>query len=308
MTDTTWLEPDEGRPQRDRRRLRLAALAVIPWLIVAGLLVLPRTAAEPEPTEPTDGGPTDTATSPPETGRAPTPEDPHNRVEAADPPLDEDTAPSAPSLPEAVEIRGRWRLHAGVEEAASVGLVVARAALTGVAPVLEIDGVTADGPDRYAEHLVVEAVEQTGIDAMTVTVVAIVLTTGDELGAEVARLAVPITLDDDGAHPAGPPWQLPAPSLTPRPPQLDPVDDPQQHQWAAEALDAAGLTELELASLLAAEGGPAAAVTRSADGTQQTVWLRRHLDGFVVAGVPLARARTDAPPHEASTPAEGATP
>ena len=187
VSDTTWLEPDDERPQRDRRRLRLAALAVIPWLIVAGLLVLPRTTAGPDAAdeetagvhaEHADGQPADAAD-----GTAATPagrQDPAPPAEAGR--IDDGVRSSpggvspsagASSLPEAVEIRGRWRLHAGVEEAASLGLVVARAALTGLAPVLTVDGVSAGGHDRYAEHLVVEAVEQTGVEAVTVTVVAI---------------------------------------------------------------------------------------------------------------------------------------
>lgn len=296
MDETNWLEPDDGRPTRDKRRLRLAVLAVIPWLVVAGLLVAPRTADAPDPDDRAASEPANSAGVDDPADRAPradggSPVGDGPLVDAGPVPhgADDATSPPAPTVLDAVEIRGRWRMEPGVEEAASLGLVVARAALTGIAPVLAIEGIEAAGSDRYAEHLIVEAVEHTGSDAMTVTVLAIVLTTGDELAAEVVRLAVPVTLDGDGAHPAGAPWQLPAPTLTPRPPELDPLDDPDTELRAAEALAAAGLEELELTSVLAAEHGPAVAVASSADGGQQTVWLRRHLDGFVVAGTPLTR-------------------
>lgn len=299
MDDTNWLEPDDDRPTRDRRRRRLAVLALIPWLVVVGLLVIPRTGAGTDPADPASSDPASTAgagvhdpgdsahhtDARPPAGDGPVPDAGPIPPEATDA-----TSATAPDVIEAVEVRGRWRLTPGVEEAASLGVVVARAALTGVAPVLAIDGVPTAGSGRYAEHLVVEAVEHTGSDAVTVTVLAIVLTTGEELAAEVVRLAVPVTLDGDGAHPAGSPWQLPAPSLTPRPPELEPLEDTDEQLQVAEALTAAGLEELELTSVLAAEGGPTVALTRSTDGEQHTVWLRRHLDGFVVAGTPLARS------------------
>lgn len=194
----------------------------------------------------------------------------------------------------AVEYHGPWRSTAGVEEAAALAVVVARGWLTDVDPRLHLDELTPVGTGRYVEHLVVEAVEVPAPEHAVVTLLAVLLDGDDELVARVRRLGVPIAFGRDGAQPGGEPWWLPGPSLTARPPTTTPVDDPQELLAASEALAAAGYTDVALDRLERTDG-PAALATvaaRTPDGEQVdgTVWLRWHVDRYVVAGLALTRA------------------
>ena len=307
-----WLDEDHDRP-RQRRRAGLAVLAAVPWLAVAGLLVVPQLTAEQDvppghdaatPSDPvgdaapeaTDTAPPPEADGPPDHGAdgppngAPSPTDPD-----ADGGLTEDPSTSSepPPADDPVialeELRGRWRVEPGVEEAASLAVMVARAALTGLDPPLAIDGVTPAADGSYAEHLTVEAVERTAGSAVTVTVLALVLEDDEQLAARVRRLAVPVALDADGPRPVGSPWELPPPELEPVEPDLETVDDADTQVAVAEALADAGLRDVEVLRLATAEGWPMVAHVRDPDrDADATVWLRRHLDGFVVAGTPLS--------------------
>jgi hypothetical protein len=204
-----------------------------------------------------------------------------------------------------VEQRGRWRVAAGTEEAAAMAVVVARAWLTDLDPRLTLDAIPPAGAGRYVEHLVVEAVEVPLDGHAVVTLLAVLLASeadGDDLVAQVRRLAVPVAFDGDGARPGGSPWWLPGPSLEARPPTVTPVDDPDERLAAAEALVAAGYDEVSL-ERLERTAGPAVLATVSArtpDGEpiDGTVWLRRHVERYVVAGTVLARA--DGPAREAT--------
>ncbi|MFP4311169.1 MAG: hypothetical protein ACLFS9_04200 [Nitriliruptoraceae bacterium] len=197
---------------------------------------------------------------------------------------------------EVAELRGRWRVAPGSEEAASLAVVVARAWLTGFGPALELEGVTApappsEGSHSYAEHLIVEAVEATSPDTEVVTVLAVVLheQPGADPAVTVERLAVPIAWEEDRPHPAGPPWPLPGPRLDARPPALQPVMEEGVWDRANAALAQAGLGALRLTAVRTAPRGPL--VATATDGTQEhEIWLRHHLDGYVVAGSTLQGA------------------
>jgi hypothetical protein len=309
VQDETWLD-DEEPTRRTSRRVGLTVLAACPWLLVAALLLGPSwyggsQEARPEQHEATDaadherGGDgvidgdvaeTDDAGGADGAGGAEGELGGADGRSAAPEQAVSDAPHGAPGEDgmdqlQLEEMRGRWRLGPDVEEAASLGVVVARAALTGVEPPLEIEDVGPAPPDAYAEHLVVEAVERTERDATVVTVLAVVLEGEEELTTDVRRLAVPIRLEATGPRPAGAPWELPPPELAPRPAELDPLDDPTAELVAAEALERAGLDDLELLALHTTEGWPVVAEVRDPeDDATSTVWLRRHLDGFVVAG------------------------
>lgn len=308
-----WLDEDHDRP-RSRRRTGLAVLAAVPWLVVAGLLVVPQLttdrATPPEhgdatPADPHDDGAPETADARPRQDADDDADDdpdpggvPRDDTARTDPdetaptPEDPSTSPGAAATDDPVlaleELRGRWRVEPGVEEAASLAVMVARAALTGLDPPLVIDGVTPASEDSYAEHLTVEAVEHTAGSAVTVTILALVLEDDEQLTARIRRVAVPVAMDGDGPRPAGSPWELPPPDLDPLEPDLEPVDDADLQLAAAEALADAGLEDVEVARLATADGWPVVAHIRDPDrDADATVWLRRHLDGFVVAGTPL---------------------
>ena len=324
-----WLDEDHDRP-RSRRRTGLALLAAVPWLVVAGLLVVPQLTADPDttpehdeaaPSHPPDapapsepaGDPADEAPDPADEADPPTEPDadapPSGDLDAQPDASDRDTddpstSPGAPSTDDPVlaleELRGRWRVEPGLEEAASLAVMVARAALTGLDPPLAIEGVTAAADGSYAEHLTVEAVEHTSASAATVTILALVLEDDGQLAASVRRLAVPIAMDTDGPRPAGPPWELPPPDLDAVEPDVATVDDADLHLAAAEALADAGLPDVEVVRLATAEGWPMVAHVRDPEGdADATVWLRRHLDGFVVAGTPLPDGDEDREPEAA---------
>jgi hypothetical protein len=193
-----------------------------------------------------------------------------------------------------LEQRGRWRVEAGAEEAAALAVVVARAWLTDHEPRLAIADLATPEVGRYAEHLVVEAVEATAPELTVVTLLAVLLDGQDELTATVRRVAVPIAVDARGAQPAGAPWWLPSPDLTPAAPPVRPIEDAAELLTAVGALEAAGYEQVQL-DRLEDLGGTAAIATvtaRTPDGERVDgpVVLRRHVDRYVVAGDVLARA------------------
>lgn len=309
MPEVEWIDHPDGTGRVRRARPLLLIAASLPWLLVAGLLLLPgrgtpgqdRPAVDqdratlesldpdpgaPDPgapapvsRDPDDGDPDDGATRP--SGTPPTTSAPPDGGPGRSPDL------------EVTERRGRWRVEPGIEEAAALAVVVARAWLTGLEPVLAVDGVAPAEPDGYAEHLVVEAVEQPGTDAAVVTVVGIVLG-GDDLEARVRRVAVPVSLRSDGPRIAGRPWELPAPSLEIDEPERRRIDDPDERLAASEALLAAGIGEHALVALHDTPGWPVIAEVQ-VDGSASTssVWLRRHLDGFVVSGTTVSAVDED---------------
>ena len=303
MRELDWFdgpEQEDERPAPTRRRWLLPLMAV-PWLVVAALLVLPgRVGPENGASVPTTAaGPQ----QPPATADAVGSErdDPpaHTHLDehpaattAAPPPASDPRAGAPPEQPtvtlELEELRGRWRVGPGSEEEAALAVVIARAWLTGLGPRLELEGASPD-PTGYAEHLVVEAVEHPSPRTTVVTLLAVLLQDPEDTDAtvEVRRLAVPLTTDGAAPRPAGAPWPLPAPTLAQAEIDLRPLDDPTAARAADTALAVAGLGELAVTDLRTAEGWPV--VARASDGEREhTIWLRPHLDGFVVAGSTLA--------------------
>jgi len=303
MRELDWFdgpERDDERPSPTRRRWLLPLMAV-PWLVVVALLVLPGRAGpdaqSPPPTttaapeqvpnlaDAQGAGSEDRAVAGPADGEgaATTP---------APPPTPDDGVGAARELPavtlELEELRGRWRVGPGSEEAAALAVVIARAWLTGLGPRLELEGASPD-PTGYAEHLVVEAVEHPSPRTTVVTLLAVLLSDPQDADAavEVRRLAVPLTTDGGAPRPAGAPWPLPGPELGQVQADLQPLDDPAAAVAADTALAVAGLGELAVTDLRTADGWPV--VAHASDGEREhTIWLRPHLDGFVVAGSTLA--------------------
>ena len=322
VRDADWLGPTDDTPDADparRARPLLLVLASIPWLVVIGLLVLPgrvgTEAGGPDPGDPSRPGAThddhepgtDTAPSGEAVaGDDPTPHDPAPHDPAPDDPTSDAAAPGAtdPGVAgadppgqtvtlEGRELRGRWRVEAGPEEAVSLAVVAGRAWLTGVEPVLDLGlAPRTRGDSGYAEHLIVEAVEHPASDALVVTLVAVML---DAEGGSpaVRRLAVPIAMTPKGPRLAGTPWELPPPILDRITLPRETATDEGDLDAARAALLAAGLTEPDLVALHHTGGWPVIAevATPGTDLTHE-VWLRRHHDGFVVAGTTLAGART----------------
>jgi hypothetical protein len=320
-----WLDDAPPEAPRGRRSL-LLALAVLPWLAVLALLLRP--AAPTPITDPLahelapaegDGSPARFPGTAPGTTRAPddapdvtSPRDPSagSHGTGADGTEGEaGTGPTASPVPDAgsvpeeggwwsTEQRGNWRLAPGDGATAAIATAVGRAWLTEVAPRLEVTGIEPAGARTYAEHLAVEAVERPAAGAAVVTLLAVVLYADAEHTAEVQRVAVPIAETPDGPRPAGSPWRLPAPDLTVTPLDASPVDDPPLVLEALEALEAAGFGEgrpLEVTTLERTDGWPWVAHVRISDTEagadprwEGSVWLRRHLDGFALSGVPLA--------------------
>jgi hypothetical protein len=301
-----WDDEEERRRPPPRSRL-LLVVAVAPWLVVVWLLGAP---GEPPPAGPDAAAPADHHAAAAPVDPDPTEADPGTAgatardepgADLVGPPVDTAPGPAAApgDLPAAeelllVEQRGRWRAEAGAEEAAALAVVVARAWLTDHDPRLAIAELTPPEVGRYAEHLMVEAVEATAPDLTVVTLLAVLLDGRDELAVSVRRLAVPIALDATGARPAGTPWWLPGPTLDPADLSTRPIADVDEVVAAAAALEAAGYEDLTVDGLEEL-GGTAAVATvraRTPDGERVDgpVVLRRHLDRWVVAGDVLARA------------------
>lgn len=324
MRDLDWFDGPEQDPEGDRPRTPrrwLLPLLAVPWLVIVALLVLPRgddtdpsappTADAPDlapgPQAPTttDGNPAEATADPPAAAGEPPSDVPPTTgtPPATDPsattgPPTADGLPPLPGSPATVlqleELRGRWRVGPGSEEAAALAIAIARGWLTGLGPRLALPGATPE-PGTYAEHLVVEAVEHPSERTSVVTVLAVVLTDPDdeEVAVEVRRVAVPLATDQGAPRPAGAPWRLPGPALAPVEVELAPVDDPGAVEAATTALAVAGLGDLEVRALTTAEGWPVVATANDGE-RDHTIWLRPHLDGFVVAGSTLAGDREQA--------------
>jgi hypothetical protein len=303
-------DPEEGARSPRRSRL-LLALAAAPWLVVVWLLGSP---GAPPPADggdvaslPVEGTDEQAAHHDVEAAHTPPPGDPGTPDPAGtaadgtpDEPWDDPPTPTQDPAPDdpgkellLLEQRGRWRVEAGAEEAAALAVVVARAWLTDHQPRLTIADLATPEVGRYAEHLVVEAVEGTAPELTVVTLLAVLLDGHDDLTATVRRLAVPIALDARGARPAGAPWWLPGPDLTPAPLATRPVEDAAELLAAVGALESAGYEDVTL-QRLEDLGGTAAVATvtaRTPDGEDLDgpVVLRRHVDRYVVAGDVLAR-------------------
>jgi hypothetical protein len=321
-----WLDPEPDEVASPRRRSVVALLAVAPWLVVIVLLVLPRASGPPAGAGRADGphhshpdpdeGAVDAgdAISSPRDGtidevagddRAGE-DDELRHGRAADGSAEDGTAWSI------TEARGNWRVAPGDGATAAVAVAVARAWLTGVAPTLELAGIPPSRDGTYVEHLVVEALERPAVGAAVVSLLAVVLERGedDQHHVRVERLAVPVVETGSQPRPGGPPWWLAPPELEPAPLDGTPIADPEMHLAALDALRRGGLDDVELLALETSDGWPILASVRvhdgHRDGWEGTVWLRRHLDGFALAGVPLGPA--DRTPPTAAGPSEEVAP
>lgn len=193
------------------------------------------------------------------------------------------------------EIRGGWRLEAGVEEAAALA-VLAGHAWARALPVLDASarGVPSSPAGRGEPMVVVEAVERPGPFAAVVTLLVAPYGPADDLAAlltagsgDLFRLAVPVLIGSEGATLAGTPWTLPPPSPSVRPLDLTEVTDPDLVRSARRALESVGMDGERLVALEATEGWPF--IARLDGAPNGDPWLRWHLDRFVVAGIPLQR-------------------
>jgi hypothetical protein len=298
--DSTWLdELDDDGPGRPRRALLV--LAALPWLLVIALLVLPGRLGGDEPADVQATGAA-VPDSEGQVGSAPGTRDDPDRDDANGAPLPGAAdagagAHPAPAERSDTEVAGADTLghNDPIEvEAGALAIIVARGWLTGLAPVLDIAGTPPPVADRYAEHLVVEAIDRPGPEAAVVRVVAVVLSGGSQLEASIERLAVPLALTPDGPQPAGAPWPLRPPRTDPLLPAFDAIDDAEQLLAAREALADAGFDPDLLVGLGATSGWPVIATL--SDATTPEVWLVRDREGFLVAG---------AAPHTAATPSPG---
>jgi hypothetical protein len=320
-----WLDDDQEDPPPRRRRTALLVLAGLPWLVVLSALVSPRLAPAPPGGDVPDAGSAVDAPTGDHDGHGDAPPPGAGRVDvpaSTDPGAGPGTSPAEGTGPAEPgwwlpEHRGNRRPGPGDGVTASVAVAVARAWLTGLPPRLEVRGITPAGDQGYVEHLAVEAIERPDAGAAVVTLLAVVLEVGEEQTADVRRLAVPLVEEAGGPRPGGSPWWLPAPDLAAVPVDGEPVDDPALLAAATAAIHGAGLGHLEVVALertsrwpwiarVRGDGSVAPdgeAEGRAADGA---VWLRRHRDGFAVAGEPLPRTPSGAPvPDASSTPPHG---
>ena len=195
------------------------------------------------------------------------------------------------------EIRGGWRLEAGVEEAAALAVLAGHAwARAQPAPDTSARGVPPSPAGRGEPMVVVEAVERPGTFAAVVTLLVAPQGSADDLAPlltagsdRLFRLAVPVLMGGGGATLAGAPWTLPPPSPSVRPLELTEVTDPDLVRSARRALEGVGIAGERLVRLEATEGWPF--IARLDGSTDGDPWLRWHLDRFVVAGIPLQRTK-----------------
>ena len=167
------------------------------------------------------------------------------------------------------ELRGTWRVEPGIEEAVALAVVAAhRWAAESVGG--------ADARGGGGMIVAVEAVERPGAHHGVVTLLVAV-------DGDLHRIAQPVRLDTAAPALAGPPWRLAAPELHVIELEGAAIGDTELLAAAERALTRAGLPGERLTSLDATDGWPFVARLEDADD----VWLRWHVDRFVVPGLPL---------------------
>ena len=173
------------------------------------------------------------------------------------------------------EMRGGWRLESGVEEAVALAVIAAHQwAATGLAGGA---GGTTGGP-----IVVVEAVEHPGGHHAVITLLV-------ASGAELRRIAVPVTLGARAPAIAGAAWSLPDPTLRLERLEGAAIGDPDLIDAARLALARLGIAGDRLRALEATDGWPF--IARLKDDADGHPWLRWHVDRFVVTGLPLNAVR-----------------
>jgi hypothetical protein len=297
-----WFDDDE--PSGRSRRLPLLVLAaVVPWAVLAVVLVrapgttpTDRTHAAVTPPSPAtaDDQPVAPDDQPvaPETPSGTTDAAGDDTAAAAD--TSADAAPLGPGAghdhraaegddPPEVPADHPTRVAHGVAEALVVA--VTRAWLSDAGPDLHVDGVEVDRTG-YLEHVAVERIELDGDDLAVATVSVIVLERDAERYTDVAlrRAAVPLRVTPTTVHPAGPPWWLPTPpDLVPRPPDTEPLADPELVAATVETLTQAGYRDPAVDSLAVTGGGTliaeVVAATPAGEQLRGPVWLRIDADG-----------------------------
>jgi hypothetical protein len=306
MRDDIWIEDDEPR-RKPRSVLGVVTIAAVPWLIVAGMVLLPDRDAPPSdgpgiaegelPGDQSDG---EAADDDGEDGSA---EDP-----AADPPV-ESTLPDetdADGASAEAPATGQDEVDPPAGPAPAAGgrdvtldrllaataTVVARAWATGVDPHLDIPGVDPADGARYAEHVAIESIQRFGSEFAVVTLIAVVLEDLEEgIGAELRRLAVPLVVEDGAPRLAGVPWWLAPPRIASAEPPREWVPSTEVEADAEAALHAAGYSEVEVASVHRTAGWPwvveFVGLTPGGEPVAGEVWLRLENDRFVLAGEPV---------------------
>jgi hypothetical protein len=287
--DDDWL--DDLEDDRPRRRVSMV-LAVLPWLVVAALLVLPgRFGAGPE-REGDDpaGAPATTSSTDEATPAAPSASERNTDATSSG----RNAGTTAPREPP--PSGGASAADPSAErQLAAIATIVARGWLTDVDPALDVDGLDpARTGSRYVEHLVVESIDAASAEQAVVALLAVVLSGDAWLEVDVLRIAVPLATDASGPRPAGAPWLLPAPALTTVPLDLTPVEDPDLLLAARDALLAAGFADPEVLSVSASGAG--VLVVELDDPAAPAVWLHPADDGFRVAGAPAENPATEVAP------------
>lgn len=184
------------------------------------------------------------------------------------------------------ELRGGWRIAAGAEEAAALGVLMGHAWARGQLGMGQQEtgrrGM-GQGTDVGVGGSVVtlEAVERPGPSYAVVTVLV-------ARGDDVQRLAVPVVFRDAGPVLAGAPWRLPSPATASMPVEGTAIGDEVLVAAARDALERVGIPGSRLERLEVTDGWPF--IARLSDDADGHPWLRWHLDRFVVTGLPLDRA------------------
>lgn len=295
MTDRAdWID-DDAPPRQGGRRMPLLVAAIVPWLIVAFVVLRGDGAVEADAPAAADlaGGvdapaPADPPTE--ERGAAAATE-PHDRTGMAAPSTDPDTGASSDDgtgeSPEA-EVHSSTELSLGVAEATAVA--IARAWLSDGGPDLTVDGVNADRR-AYLEHVTVERVELAGADHAVATLSLVLLEREDDTYVDVLvrRAAVPLRLTDATIRPAGAPWWLPSPpDLSPTPPAADAVDDAATRDDVLRALVASGYRDPDVLDVAETSDGTVVAevdgITTTGERLDGPVWLVPAGEGLRVLG------------------------
>ncbi len=266
--ESTWLAEDQT-DTTGRRRL-IVASATLPWVIVLAVVLLPRQTITVDPPRPAE----DSRSAASAVASSQTPVTNPAEFPSV---IDE---PAGVGELVVTEMRGGWRNTPGQRAAGAVATASAYRWLA------ELEGPPPTDADPRTtpshRHLVVEAVEQLDDQLAVVTLMSV------RANGTSERFGVGVWIDRDHARPAGDPWRLPELTAEVDPFDVEPVDDPLVAQAVHEALIRAGYQDVELHAVERTSSWPwrahVDAVTPAGDPVDTPVLLRRHLDGYVVAG------------------------
>jgi hypothetical protein len=301
MRDPAWLDDEDLSEEPVPRRARplLIALALLPWVVVVALFVVPGEQANQgaqtlEGADAIEGahGVDGSVTPEPSTPEPSTPDPSTTEPPATEPPTTEAVDRGAEGTVSDAEAPGPGTSAVrsptpapGDADLVAVALLAARSWLSGADRHDHALAIPSPEPTQYAEHLHLEGFDGDQ-DLLVARVVALLLDVDAAQPPRLQRIAVPLATTPDGPRLLGEPWALPTPTLDVAALSTETLTDPVLTEAAEQALRDAGFAAPRVRRLARTAGWPlVVAFTTEQRDEEQQVWLQAARGGELrVAG------------------------